>query len=225
MKTSHTYLASIMAAGFLTLANPANAANISTLFNTGVDASGSVLPSGTINDSHYSLTVVPTGSTTDTRIIAAIDGYPIDGSHYLGDNTLSRWIGPNNASDLTSPSGTYVYHTTFDLTGFNVSTAHIVGQWATDNQGLDIALNNNSLGLTNNVEYSSFTGFSISNGFVAGLNTLDFTVFNGSAPTALRVEMTGTASLISAVPVPAATWLFGSGVVALFGSVFRRKVA
>ena len=67
-----------------------------TLFNTGVNASGTPLPDGTIGDPHWSLMVVPVGSTSDIRIRTSAGGFPISpAGPWIGDDGLSAWIGPN----------------------------------------------------------------------------------------------------------------------------------
>ncbi len=195
--------------------NPVYAGIIDSLFNTGMDSVGNVLLDGTLNDPHYTLTTVPAGSTTTTRIITSASGFPI--GPYIGDNALSRWIGPNNTGDLYGPAGDYNYRTTFDLTGLDFSTASIDGRWSTDNQGLDILINGNSLGLTNVMQFSNWTNFTINSGFISGINTLDYVVNNlgnSANPTALRVEMVGTASTTT-VPEPSVLALMGMGLVSL----------
>jgi hypothetical protein len=181
------------------------------IFNTGVDAFGNVLPHGTVGDPHYSLISVPGGSTT-TLIITSAGGFPVP--PYIGDNTLSRWIGPGNDGDLNGPAGTYVYRTTFDLTGLNPATASLLIGWSTDNNGLDVALNGASLGQTTSfTQFSAgFSVFAVTSGFLPGVNTLDFWVNNGSGPTALRVEAAGTADPI---PEPGSLLLLGAGLAAL----------
>ena len=86
---------------------------ITSLFNTGVDASGTPLPDGTIGDPHYSLVSVPS-LTTDIRVRTSAGGYPIP--PYFGDDSLSAWIGPNNDVVINGRNGLYDYQTTFDLT-------------------------------------------------------------------------------------------------------------
>ena len=185
MKCSMTHFTSIVLTVFLGVSSPVYASPIDTLFNTGVDSAGAVLPDGTIGDPHYSLIPpVPTDSTAETRIRTSAGGFPIP--PYIGDNTLSSWIGPNNDGELNGPSGTYTYRTTFDLTGFASNTASITGQWSTDDDGLDILINGTSLGYTNS-SFSTFSQFLITSDFVSGINTLDFKVNNGGGPTALRV--------------------------------------
>jgi hypothetical protein len=207
MKTNHSLkifkfnvtnsgLAVVAALTFLLLvpAQQAHATAI-TLFNTGVNATGTPLPDGTIGDPHYSLITVP-GGTTNIRVRTSAGGYPIP--PYVGDNSTSAWIGPNNDAQVDGPIGTYDYRITFDLTGLNPSTASISGLWSSDNNGLAILLNGNNTGNpgTSFTQFTSFTSFSIPLGslFVSGINTLDFLVNNGGGPTGLRVEMTGQAS-------------------------------
>lgn len=206
----------------------AHAAKINTLFNTGVDENGVVLPHGSTGDSHYSLTTVP-GGATGTRVITSDGGFPVVSGIYLADNTISRWIGPNNDDDLNGPAGNYLYTTAFDLTGFNASTATIEGRWATDNEGVDIFVNGVSLGLENTSQFGSFTNFSINSGFVQGLNTLAFMINNSEGPTGLRIEFSkseaeeANSGGVSEVPVPAAIWLFGTGLFSVFGFSSRKK--
>ncbi len=71
--------------------------------------------------------------------------------------------------------------------------------------------------------YNGYLGFSIS-GLDAAGNTLDATINLGGTC------QTGTADCaftrtVSAVPVPAAVWLFGSGLVGLAGIARRKKTA
>ena len=216
----------------LTIVVPIAQAAPINLFNTGVDNSGTPLPDGTIGDPHYILLPVP-GSTTDIRVRTEAGGFPIS-SLYIGNDAFSAWIGPNNASDLAGPDAPYIYRTTFDLTGFNPSTTKIIGQWSSDNQGGDIVINGATTGQSNNnIEaFRDWVPFSILTGFIAGMNTLDFVVANapcpdcknGDNPTALRVEMSGTADLAT-VPLPAALPLFagGLGVIGLLARRRKRK--
>lgn len=62
---------------------------------------------------------------------------------------------------------------------------------ATDNLGTDIKLNGQSTGLLNGTQFGGLTAFTITSGFQAGVNTLEFQVNNSDAVTGytgLRVE-------------------------------------
>jgi hypothetical protein len=60
---------------------------------------------------------------------------------------------------LDGPVGAYDYRTTFNLAGFNPSTASITGQWSTDNEGVEILINGVATGKTipNPWSFESFT--------------------------------------------------------------------
>ena len=174
---------------------PAIASPITSLFNTGVSSTGAVLPDGSVGDPHYQIVSAPSG-TTDVRIRTEAGGWPIP--PYTGDNNLSRWIGPNNDQWLDGDFGVWDYKTTFSLTTGNVSTASITGRVGVDNVLNDVLLNGHSLSIYVPWGYAAFAdwqSFSIGQYFVSGENTLEFLVYNGGGPTALRVEMTGDQEL------------------------------
>jgi hypothetical protein len=205
----------------------AQASPITTLYNTGVDASHAVLADGTIGDPHYTLTSVPSG-TTALRISTSASGFPIP--PWVGDNASSRWIGPNNSSNMIGPPGGYTYATTFSLAGFNSSTASVAGNWSSDNAGVNIFINGTPLGFsTTPGAFTAFHPFTINSGFVGGVNTLAFVVNNGNGgppphfnATGLRVEMTGTATA-TAVPEPDSLLLLLLGTGLLGVAAWRLK--
>jgi hypothetical protein len=201
-------------ATLLAAASVAHAAPITTLWNTGVDAMGMPLANGSL-DTHYSLVAGPVLGAP--RAANSTNGFPIP--PWIGDNSISAWIGPVGDSQLNGPVATYDYQTTFSLTGFSAASAMITGQWASDNEGVDILINGISTGQMTTSQFTAFTAFTITSGFVAGLNTIDFIVHNDGGPTGLRVEQTGTAN---AVPEPAALALFGVGA-AMLGFARRRR--
>lgn len=179
---------------------PTRAASLTNLFNTGVGASGLPVPDGTIGDSHYVLVSFPTGSTSTLRIRTSSGGYPI--GPWVGDDTESAWIGPNNDSSDRGPSGQYDYRTTFVITGADPTTASIAGQYLLDDQLVGIYLNGHSLGITSDGFFTQWTPFQISasTNFFYGTNTLDFVVYNAVSATGLRVEMTGSVATPSNSP-------------------------
>ena len=213
----------LLASGVAIMAGSAQAAPITSLYNTGVDASGNPLANNSA-EIHYSLISVPGGSSTDLRVLTAANNFPV--GPWLGDDALSAWVVPTGASDATAPSGLYTYRISFDLTGFDAATASIIGQWATDDPGLDILVNGATTGFASG-GFSSFSSFSLSGNFVAGINTLDFVLNNGGGPTGLRVEMSGDARVVTeggpGVPEPASMTLIAAGVGVI--AFFRRRLA
>lgn len=211
----------LVAGAVVALAGAAHASPI-IIFNTGVDTLGNPLPNGTVGDLPYVLTSVP-GGTTDLQVRTSAGGFPI--GPWIGNDSLSAWIRPNNPDPPNDPAGLYDYRTTFNLMGLNPATAVLIGQWATDDAGVDILINGVSTGNTA-AGFTGWSAFTLSGGFLDGVNTLDFIVSNSPGdsgnPTGLRVEMLGTADP-AGVPEPMSLVLLGSGFVAL-GMLRRRTV-
>lgn len=173
---------------------------LAELFNTGVDDYGVVLP-GALVDPHYQLISSADPAFPGPNAMTHLNQWPVGGTAYMPNGPRSGWIGPrvNETGYGGNLDGVYVYRTSFLLDTLDPTTAEIRGQWAVDNFGLDIRLNGVSLGLVNNAGFTTFTPFTITSGFIAGSNTLDFVVSNAPppGPTALRVELYGLA-----VPLP-----------------------
>ena len=197
---------------------PGLADPIPGLFNTGVDDTGTPLADNAV-DPHYQL-VAPSNITGDAIVATSAGGFPI--GPWLEDNGLSAWITPSE--DTNGPgdfdgSPSFYYQTSFDLAGFDPSTAMISGSWSSDNLGLDILLNGNSTGFDNPAQFGGATPFTLAaadgHPFQAGVNTLQFVLNNGGGegnpdgPTGVRVEMTGSAL----VPEPSTAVLAGLGVL------------
>lgn len=194
------------------------------LYSTGVDNSGNPLPLGT-TDAHYT---VSGGAAT----FAVNDAQGFIGS-WLGPNTTSEWItpllGPGNTASSATPGGDYLFTTTFDLTGINLSTSFIAGHITADNGINGILINGHSTGFTVGGPfagtYSGFTPFSITSGFQAGINTLTFDVVNGSGPVGLRVDYIGSTFLASAVPEPQTWMMLLAGLGVITSALGRRRRA
>ena len=207
-----TLIAIAMAAVALLATTDAKAVPIGTFYDTGVDASHATLANNAA-ETHYAIISTPDGSTPGVRVATSANGFPIP--PWIGDDSLSAWIGPKTDSALDGPSGQYDYRTTFNLTGFNATTAALTGQWAADDAGVDILINGVSTKQTVN-GFSAFNSFSVTSGFISGLNTIDFLVQNNGGPTGLRVE----GALTAAVPEPATLAILSVGLVGI--AFFRR---
>jgi len=165
---------------------PASTPNITTLFNTGVNAQGAALASGAKGDPHYTLTSVPSGASSTVQI-----GTSGTQSGWTSSSAPSAWITPVGGSGNV-PTGVYTYQTTFDLTGFNPTTMVISGQVMADDQ-VTIQVNSAAT-VSSTANYYTGVTFKLNTGFIDGVNTLTFYVNNTGGPTGLRVAMTGTAS-------------------------------
>ena len=150
------------------------------LHDTGVDGAGVVLPVGSA-EQHYVLT----GPSSAPFVIVPL-------YTWIQAPSGSAWIGPTDGS-VTDPPGQYVYTMSFSLLGLDPVSAIISGNWASDN-GAVIRLNGVDTGNQNGsgrVPFESLHSFSITFGFVAGLNVLEFVVTNeppgGLNPTGLLV--------------------------------------
>jgi len=195
------------------LACSLSATPIGTLYNTGLGSEMSP-------DPHWTL-------VGGTAYFTNSGGYPFP--YWLANSSTSRWISPqpNYTSGQTDPVGTVTFQTTFDLTGFVPSTASIQFQVAADNQLNAVRINATTTGITA-LWYDHFSGpFTINSGFVAGINTLSFDVYNWPFPevegwwnpTALRVEILSAEAQL--IPEPATWLLVGAGLAGCL--LYRRR--
>jgi hypothetical protein len=106
------------------------------IFNTGVDGAGNPLPGGSA-DPHYSFippTPNPPGVGPATVANFTILN-PIPPG-WMPNTAVSQWIS-SNATPIqgAGSAGIYAFVTTFDLTGFDETTATLNINWASDPSG------------------------------------------------------------------------------------------
>lgn len=196
-------------------ASAASAAIIPGLYNTGVDNAGVALAGGNgVVDPHYTIV-----SSTSGVGFAGQPAVTYFNGAYIPNSAASRWV---SLSATGSPgSNTTIYRLSFSLAGLNPATAQLSGRWATDNAG-NISLNGGAGSFASGT-FQAYTAFSFNSGFVAGVNTLDFSVSDFGAPTAFRVdELRGTADLAGLVPEPG-TWALMISGFGLTGLLLRRR--
>lgn len=188
------------------------AAVITGLFNTGVDAFGNALAGGDgVTDTHYVI-------TTSDIANAIVGDNAVTYLHpsYVPDSSTSRWV--SNSADGQPGNGTVTFQTTFNVAGSG--PVAISGFWGVDNIG-EIFLNGVDTGIGLPFGFPAFEilhAFSITSGFVTGLNTLDFVIQDTGPPLAFRVE-----SLTSAVP-ELSTWaMMLLGFAGLGFAAYRRS--
>lgn len=181
-----------------------------TVYSTGVDNSGNLLADWAV-DPHYTIS----GSTTDPD--AYVNAFP-EAHYWVANTSTSQWI-----TDFTQNIGSVVYTTTFDLTGFDFTTATLGGLWSADDQavmklnGVPVA----SLFFPLNKPWEQLSAFAINTGFLPGLNTLTFEVPNIGGPSGLHVQVTGDA--LAAVPEPSTFALAAVGLGLMYRQVRRRR--
>lgn len=159
---------------------------ISTLFNSGLNATGQA-------DSNYVLTASAYSTPPPPNIPATV---MVNHANWLANTTTSRWIGPVANGTTSVPAGMYNFRTTFNLSGMDTNSARVTLRFAADNRVTNVFLNGVAKGLTN-VGFSALSPACVlSNNFTSGINTLDFCTVNDAptaSPAGFRVEASGTA--------------------------------
>jgi PEP-CTERM motif len=190
----------------------ADAAPIVGLYNTGVNGSGTPLADGA-SDTHYVL------SGGGTPVVYTNGLYVTDPN--------AKFIAVQADGGYVNTTNTYTL--SFDMSAFNVATAALSGSFAADNFGT-VALNGNTLITLTGTEYPNFEelhGFTADAAdFVAGVNTLTFTITDTGPPSAFMIaNLSGTADILGAVPEPATWAMFLVGFFGLGAMARMRKGA
>jgi hypothetical protein len=214
-------LAALLLATSAPLARGGFVANVST----GLNASGNVITTGGVNDANWTVTQDPTYSPTgipQTVFPGNVGWFPGGGGNppWVANDSNSDWI-TRNANTTNNGPAPYTFTRTFNLTGYNLATATLSGEWAIDDTGT-LALNGHTLGtLTGQVAYGTLNSFSAPGAdFVQGVNTLTITMTSNDQLYE-GVRLTGSVTA-TAVPEPSSLLLGGFGVLIL-GARLRWK--
>ena len=209
---------SLLALVLLALAITPSFASSIPVFSTGAGLSNSGQ-----TDPNYKIISAPSGAPPPGQALTT------PGLGYVAAPSGTQWVNSWGYDNGNTPSGTYDYQTTFDLTGLNPGTAELTGFWAADDTGYILLNGVAAVGLgtvLSDPGFRSLTAFDITGGFHAGVNTLDFMVTNDpffpgdGIATGLLVSISGTAS---PTPEPSSLLLMGSGLLGL-AAVVRRKL-
>lgn len=191
-------------------------AAFSELFNTGANANDLADPTlAGIADPHYTLVQsLDPNNLGLNALVWDMSSYPVlPAGIFAFVGGQSQWIGPeaNTAgATYTSPQGTYVYQTKFLLDSVDLTEPVTMNMtWWANTTGGDVLLNGNSIGIHTLITNlpSTAASFTITNGFVPGVNTIQFVTPcvnpNGSYPeSAVRIELSGIGqALAEGIPV------------------------
>lgn len=204
---------------------PASAAPF-VIRDTGVDSNGDPIAIGAVDD-NYTGTFSATEAGVQTGFVVRASN---DGIHVSNNDTGPgghMWVNPNSGDGVTSPfaAGFYRYTTTFDLTGFDHTTATINGSIASDDN-VRIFLNGvQVVGTLGGSILQSFTIPSTAN-FIAGSNSLTFLVRNLAAGSHTGLLVANIQGDAVAVPELGKTGLLTAlGLLGLLGLLVRDRQA
>lgn len=197
--------------------------------------------------SFFSTSTANNGTADPNWTVSTVLGGGFSTAAFLPAFTSSAlgpdWISNNSTGSnggIPAPDPYFVFRQTFDLTGFDPSTADLKFTWGCDDVPSSGAvtwtpvfkLNGGAdLGSGTCGAYTYGSTVDLFGGFVAGINTLDFYVVGNGQTDGMKLHtesFTATTLTITptTAPEPAATLLFATGLISIVGVVaLRRKVA
>ena len=160
------------------------------------------------------------GATGTAQVVTPSDADYFSG--WVPNDANSSWVAydPNNCCD----SGYGTYSTTFDLTGYDLSTVSLNGSWTVDDAG-SIFLNGNLLGTLDDGYWTALypIGSIPTSDFNQGSNTLTIQITD-SDNILEGVRMEGSVSGdMSTVPEPSSFLLLMIVLATVIGFVERRR--
>jgi hypothetical protein len=167
-------LASLAAAGSVT----ADTSNVST----GLDESYNLLTTSGAQDAHWTYTDGTSSGAAEVVTSESPDWWPA----WLADGPDSSWI--EITPNYWNGPAPYSFSTTFDLTGYDVSSASLSGGWTVDDAGT-LSLNGHVISTLGSFLWGQLNSFSAPNAyFVPGVNTLTMTITYADTYDGARLE-------------------------------------
>ena len=197
--------------GLVMFCEPVPAATITNvLCNTGFDA----LCKNELNDGAIDLNYTLTLPSTSTSSAYVVNQSPLP-VPWLGDTSVSKWIGPaaDQRFGFFNTTGLYIYHLEVDVSG--TGSLDINGRWLVDDEATIFGDGSAVLGNWTTGSSSIWTNFEVKPTILSGptsIHSLDFRVSNFQNATGLRVEF---------IPEPSVLALTGGGLVGL--GFWRRR--